>query len=207
MAISLKKGQGISLRKEENNLDEVIIGLGWDVAEPKSGGIFGSLFGKKETAEYDLDAIAVLLGRDGKMIRNTDVVFYNQMQHPSGCATLTGDNRTGAGDGDDEQIIVRLNSLPAEYDKIVFLVAIYEGRKNAQSFGEVENCFIRMVDQRGKELVRYDISGNASFAAYRSIVFAEVQREGSGWNFRAIGQPHETDSFGEIVNAQFLPKK
>ena len=218
MAISLKKGQGISLRKEENNLDEVIIGLGWDVAEPKfvaepkSGGIFGSLFGKKgtaekETAEYDLDAIAVLLGRDGKMIRNTDVVFYNQMQHPSGCATLTGDNRTGAGDGDDEQIIVRLNSLPAEYDKIVFLVAIYEGRKNAQSFGEVENCFIRMVDQGGKELVRYDISGNASFAAYRSIVFAEVQREGSGWNFRAIGQPHETDSFGEIVNAQFLRKK
>ena len=207
MAISLKKGQGISLRKEENNLDEVIIGLGWDVAEPKSAGIFGSLFGKKETAEYDLDAIAVLLGRDGKMIRNTDVVFYNQMQHPSGCATLTGDNRTGAGDGDDEQIIVRLNSLPAEYDKIVFLVAIYEGRKNAQSFGEVENCFIRMVDQGGKELVRYDISGNASFAAYRSIVFAEVQREGSGWNFRAIGQPHETDSFGEIVNAQFLRKK
>jgi stress response protein SCP2 len=95
----------------------VIIGLGWDVAEPKSGGIFGSLFGKKETAEYDLDAIAVLLGRDGKMIRNTDVVFYNQMQHPSGCATLTGDNRTGAGDGDDEQIIVRLNSLASRIRK------------------------------------------------------------------------------------------
>ncbi len=207
MAISLKKGQGVSLRKEEHHLDEVVIGLGWDVAEPKSGGFFGALFGNKKTAEYDLDAIAVLLGRDGKMITKNDLVFYNHMQHPSGCARLTGDNRTGAGDGDDEQIIVRLNSLPAEYERIVFLVAIYEGLKNNQSFGEVQNCFIRMVDQSGKELVRYDISGNASFAAYRSIVFAEVQREGSGWNFRAIGQPYQTDSFLEIVNTQFLPKR
>jgi len=201
MGVSLQKGQGVNLRKEENDLDEIVIGLGWDVAKPKTG-LLGSLFGSKP-ADYDLDAIAVLLGKNGKMLmprlENGDVVFYNNQQHGSGCVRLTGDNRTGAGDGDDEQIIVRLNALPPDYDRIVFIIAIYQGAANKQSFGEVENAFIRAVDRRGRELVRYRISGNASYSAYRSMVFAEVQREGSGWTFRAIGQPHATDKFVDLL--------
>ena len=205
MGVSLQKGQGVSLRKEENDLDEIVIGLGWDVAKPKTG-LLGGLFGQKP-AEYDLDAIAVLLGKNGKMfmprLENGDVVFYNNLQHSSGCVRLTGDNRTGAGDGDDEQIIVRLNALPPDYDRIVFIIAIYQGAANKQSFGEVENAFIRAVDRRGKELVRFNISGNAGFSAYRSMMFAEVQREGSGWTFRAIGQPHKTDKFVDLLQ-QFV---
>jgi len=202
MGVSLQKGQGVNLRKEENDLDEIVIGLGWDVAPPKKTGVLGGLFGKKP-AEYDLDAIAVVLGKNGKMQRprleNGDVIFYNNLQHSSGCIRLTGDNRTGAGDGDDEQIIVRLNALPQEYDRIVFIVSIYDGAANKQSFGEVQNAFIRAVDRRGKELVRFDMSGNAGFSAYRSLVFAEVQREGTGWTFRAIGQPHTTDKFVDLL--------
>lgn len=204
MGVSLQKGQGVSLRKEENDLDEIVIGLGWDVAQPK--GLLGALFGKKP-ADYDLDAIAVLLDANGKLLshqlKNGDIVFYNNMEHRSACVRLTGDNRTGAGDGDDEQIIVRLNALPEQYHRIVFLVQIYEGAKNNQSFGEVQNAFIRAVDRRGKELVRYDISGSASFSSYRSIVFADVEREGTGWKFRAIGQPHTTDKFTDLLG-QYL---
>jgi stress response protein SCP2 len=177
-----------------------VIGLGWDVAKPK-GGLFG-MFAKKPP-DYDLDAIAVLLGADGKMrmprLENGDVVFYNNLNHSSGCVRLTGDNRTGAGDGDDEQIIVKLNALPAEYQKIVFLVAIYDGRANQQSFGEVENAFIRAVDRRGKELVRFNISGFGATPPYRSMYFAEVVREGSGWKFNALGQPHLSDRFVDLL--------
>jgi tellurium resistance protein TerD len=196
MGVSLSKGQGVSLRKEENDLDEVVIGLGWDVAKPK-GGLFG-MFAKKPP-DYDLDAIAVLLDANGKMRQRGDVVFYNNLKHPSGCVRLTGDNRTGAGDGDDEQIIVNLNALPAEYHKIVFLVQIYAGRANNQSFGEVDNAFIRAVDRRGRELVRFDISGFGALPPYRSMYFAEVVREGSGWKFNAIGQPHLSDTFVDLI--------
>jgi len=201
MGVSLSKGQGVSLRKEENDLDEVVIGLGWDVAKPKGG--FFAMFAKKPP-EYDLDAIAVMLDANGKMrvpnlTRGGDVVFYNNLNHHSGCVRLTGDNRTGAGDGDDEQIIVKLNGLPADYHKIVFLVAIYDGRANNQSFGEVDNAFIRAVDRRGKELARFDISGFGTHPPYRSMYFAEVVREGSGWKFNAIGKPHLSDRFIDLL--------
>lgn len=200
MGVNLSKGQGVSLRKDESDLDEVTIGLGWDVAKPKGG--FLGMFAKK-MPDYDLDAIAVLLDANGKIraprLSNGDIVFYNNLNHSSGCVRLTGDNRTGEGDGDDEQIIVKLNALPAEYHKIVFLVAIYKGSVNQQSFGEVENAFIRAVDRRGKELVRFDISGFGSSPAYRSMYFAEVVREGSGWKFNALGQPHQSDEFVDLI--------
>lgn len=211
MAVSLKKGEGISLRKAgEFDLSSVTIGLGWDVAEPKKG-LLGSLFGKKDE-DYDLDAIAFLLGKDGKVhnlgkpgpngqvsLVEGDVVFYNALRHPSGAIWLTGDNRTGAGDGDDEQIVVKLDSLPAQYESIIFVVAIYDGKAKKQSFGNVQNAFIRAVDARGTEICRFNVSGNASFDRYCSMTFAEVTREGTGWNFRAIGNPHETDRFVDLL--------
>ncbi len=213
MAVTLKKGEGISLRKDgEFDLSTVTMGLGWDVAEPKKG-LIGSIFGKKEE-DYDLDAIAFLLGKDGKVhnlgqqgnngtptLVDGDVVFYNSLRHSSGAIWLTGDNRTGAGDGDDEQIVVKLDSLPPQYESIIFVVTIYGGKNKKQSFGKVQNAFIRAVDARGKEMCRFNVSGNATFDRFCSMTFAEITRQGTGWNFRAVGNPHETDRFVDVLRS------
>jgi len=229
MAISLKKGQGVSLKKDEYDLSRVTIGLGWDVAEttrfeehviqkPKSGvaGLFG---GKKKVTEqvevldeYDLDVVAFLIGENGKVndlgtiedgrstLRNGDIVFYNNLKHHSGQIHLTGDNRTGDGDGDDEQIIANLNAIPDLYAKILFVVQIYKGIELKQNFSKVRNAFIRAVDAKDKEMARFDLSGDASYANYCSLTFAELVREGKGnWKFNAIGTPHETDAFARIL--------
>jgi len=206
MAISLKKGQGVSLMKSEYDLSMVTIGLGWDINEEKKG-LLGSLFGKKEE-EYDLDVIAFLCDANGKVqnlggvdannrvtLVGGDIIFFNSLRHASGCIWLTGDNRTGAGDGDDEQIIVKLNDLPDAYQKIVFVVQIYGGQKQGQNFGKVQNAFIRAVDSKGKEMARFDLSGGAGFAQYCSMLFAELVRESGGWKFNAIGSPDQSDSF------------
>jgi len=128
------------------------------------------------------------------------VVYFNSMQHPSGNIWLTGDNRTGAGDGDDEQIIVKLDSLGNEFDRIVFVVAIYQGRKNHQHFGMVENAFIRAVDRNGKEIARFSLSGDHTFNGTCSMTFAEVYRRDGSWKFRAIGEPHATDNFVDLLD-------
>jgi tellurium resistance protein TerD len=202
MAVSLRKGQGVSLRKVENDLCQITIGLGWDVAEQKRG-FLGSLFGSKPE-DYDLDAIAFLLGPDGKLPSREDVVFYNAMKHPSGALWLTGDNRTGAGDGDDEQIVVKLDRLPAKYERILFVVSIYEGHKKSQDFSKVANAFIRAVDGKDKEMCRFDISGEGALAGHCSLTFAEVVRADGGWRFNAIGTPHATDRFVEVMGP-YLP--
>lgn len=205
MSVSLSKGQGVSLKKNEYDLSSVTIGLGWDINEDKKG-FLGGIFGKKEE-EYDLDVIAFLCNSAGKVtdlgdrengkpsLVNGDIIFFNSLRHKSGDIWLTGDNRTGAGDGDDEQIIVRLNSLDAKYEKIVFIVQIYNGEKLQQHFGKVQNAFIRAVDARNIEMARFDLSGGPAFASQRSMVFAELVRESTGWKLRAIGEPSESDSF------------
>ena len=204
MSVSLSKGQGVSLKKNEYDLSSVTIGLGWDINEEKKG-FLGRIFGKKE--EYDLDVIAFLCNSAGKVtdlgnvengkptLVNGDIIFFNSLRHKSGNIWLTGDNRTGAGDGDDEQIIVRLNSLDAQYEKIVFIVQIYNGEKLQQHFGKVQNAFIRAVDARNIEMARFDLSGGPAFASQRSMVFAELIREATGWKLRAIGESSESDSF------------
>lgn len=197
MAVSLNKGQGVSLRKADNDLSQVTIGLGWDVAEAKSG-FFGSLFGK-QPEEYDLDAIALVLGADGKMTGPQDAVFYNAKQHPGGAIWLTGDNRTGEGDGDDEQIIVKLDQVGSEYARILFVVSIYEGKKKQQHFGKVANAYIRAVDGKNQEIARYNISGNSALDGQCSLTFAELVRSNGTWAFNAIGTPHQTDRFVEVM--------
>lgn len=217
MAINLVKGQTIDLRKNDKgesfDLSTVTIGLGWDVRK-KSGGFFGKLLGGKEE-EFDLDAIAFLLDSNGKVadlgktvqtndgrqlsLYQGDVIFFNSQRHPSGNIWLTGDNRTGAGDGDDEQIIVKLDSLDAKYDKILFVVSIYQGRQRNQHFGGIENAFIRAVDNKGKEIVKFNLSGDASYNNMCSLVFAEVYRKDGTWKFRALGDPQPADSFVEIL--------
>ncbi|MBK8577832.1 MAG: TerD family protein [Candidatus Accumulibacter sp.] len=232
MAISLKKGQGVSLKKSDNDLSMVTIGLGWDVAETykmveqvverKKSGLGGLLGGTEKVMEqvrvldeYDLDVVAFLCGADGKVhdlgkrengkptLTNGDVVFFNNLRHHSGQIWLTGDNRTGAGDGDDEQIIVKLNDLPDIYAKVVFVVQIYKGLANAQSFGKVHNAFIRAEDGQGREMVRFNLSGGAQYETCRSMLFAELIRETGGWKFNAIGTPSPSDSFVEWLR-QYL---
>ncbi len=221
MAVILKKGQGISLKKNEYDLSSVTIGLGWDVAEtieleeqvrqkPNTGA--GGLLGVTHivTDQYDLDVVAFLIGENGKVndletiedgrstLKNGDVVFFNNLKHHSGQILLTGDNRTGAGDG--EQIIANLNSIPDRYLKILFVTQIYKGIERKQNFSKVQNAFIRTVDANGKEMARFDLSGYASYANYCSLTFAELVREGGGnWKFNAIGTPHETDAFARIL--------
>ena len=172
MAINLRKGQTIDLRKNEKgesvyDLSTVTIGLGWDVKQ-KETSFFGKLLGGNKEEEYDLDAIAFLLDANGKVanlgrtlqlpngqqkgLYEGDIIFFNSLKHPSGHIWLTGDNRTGEGDGDDEQIIVKLDMLDEKYQKILFVVSIYQGRQNNQHFSMVENAFIRAVDAKGKEI-------------------------------------------------------
>ncbi|KQT24007.1 tellurium resistance protein TerX [Chryseobacterium sp. Leaf405] len=216
MAINLQKGQTIDLRKNDRgesvyDLSKVTIGLGWDVR--KQGGFFGKLFSKE--AEYDLDAIAFLLDSNGKVanlgrttmtndgrqlaLQQGDIIYFNSMQHPSGNIWLTGDNRTGAGDGDDEQIIVKLDQLDQQYQKIIFVVSIYLGKKNNQHFGMIDNAFIRAVDAKGKEITKYSLSGDSSMNGMCSMTFAEAYRHNGDWKFRALGEPHHTDNFIDIL--------
>ena len=237
MAISLKKGQGVSLKKEENDLSKVTIGLGWDCEEPSQqryevverivekrkgglGGLFGGTENVRESVrvpiEWDLDVVAFLCNDEGIVknlgdmqngsptLVNGDIVFFNSLRHRSGKIWLTGDNQDGSGDGDDEQIIANLNGIPEQYHKIAFIVQIYRGKAKSQSFGEVSNAFIRAVDNKGKEMVRFDLSGGKQFAQYRSMVFAELVREGSSWKFNAIGDPYESDTFVHILKDRYL---
>lgn len=209
MGISLKKGQGVSLSKQQFDLSQVTIGLGWDVTEEKRG-LLKSMFGGKP-AEYDLDAVAFLLGENGKVndlgrteggrptLIHGDIVFYNSLKHHTGKIWLTGDNRDGGGDGDDEQIVARLDALEPRYHRIVFIVQIYHGAQNRQHFGKVKNAFIRAVDARGKEMVRFDLSGDPTFDHHCSMAFAELVREAGGWQFKALGRPHRADSFTGLL--------
>jgi len=218
MAINLVKGQTIDLRKNDKgdsyDLSNVTVGLGWDVRK-KSSGILGGLLGGGKQQEYDLDAIAFLLDSNDKVVNvgrtvqsnsgqnigfyEGDIIFFNSMKHSSGHIWLTGDNRTGAGDGDDEQIIVKLDSLETKYQKILFVVTIYQGRQNNQHFGMVENAFIRAVDNKGKEIVKFSLSGDSTYNGMCSMIFAEVYRKDGTWKFRAIGDPYQFDSFVEIL--------
>ncbi len=206
MAINLTKGQTINLDKSAYNLSRVTIGLGWDVKKPAGGGgLLGGLFGKKQE-DYDLDAVAFLLDASDKVISigdktlvGGDIIFFNNLRHPSGQIWLTGDNRTGAGDGDDEQIIVNLDGLGQQYQKILFSVVIYQGHSRKQHFGEVANAYIRAVDAGGKEMARFNLSNDATFTGMCSMVFAEVYRKDGGWKVRAIGNPMPADTFIEIL--------
>jgi tellurium resistance protein TerD len=207
MAIKLQKGQTINLEKSQYTLSQVTVGLGWDVRQASPKGILGRLLSGKQDEDYDLDAVAFLLDENGK-VRNLgdkliggDVIFFNNLKHPSGTIWLTGDNRTGAGDGDDEQIIVRLDAMSPAVHRILFVVQIYEGKQKNQHFGMVENAFIRAVDAKGTEMLRYNISGDASCNGKCSMIFAEVYRKGPDWKFRAIGDVQDTDNFVEILKS------
>ncbi|MFD7920503.1 TerD family protein [Streptomyces sp. NPDC059740] len=174
MGVSLSKGGNVSLTKEAPNLTAVIVGLGWD-ARTTTG------------TDFDLDASALLVDETGKVGNDQNFVFFNNLKSPDGSVEHTGDNLTGEGEGDDEQVKVNLVGVPAEVAKIVFPVSIYDAENRQQSFGQVRNAFIRVVNQADNtEIARYDLSEDASTET--AMVFGELYRNGAEWKFRAVGQ-------------------
>lgn len=199
MSVNLQKGQKVDLTKGNAGLRRVLVGLGWDEVEQKRG-----MFAKK-SQNIDCDAIVFLLDSNGRIAGLKDVVFYNNLRHESGCVVHQGDNLTGAGDGDDEQIVVELSDLPARYDRIVILVSIFQAAARKQHFGLIENAFIRLVDaDTNKELCIYNLSEN--YSGMTSMIFGELYRYKGEWKFNAIGQPLQLWSISEIAEQYGLDR-
>ena len=174
MGVSLSKGGNVSLTKEAPGLTAVTVGLGWDVRSTTG-------------TDFDLDASAILVNAQGKASSDGAFVFFNNLTSADGSVKRLGDNLTGEGEGDDEQINVDLAAVPADVDKVVFPVSIYDADSRSQSFGQVRNAFIRIINQAGgAELARYDLSEDASTET--AMVFGELYRNGTDWKFRAVGQ-------------------
>jgi tellurium resistance protein TerD len=174
MALSLSKGQNLSLSKVDPNLKKLVLGLGWD---PRN----------TDGQEFDLDASAFLLAENGKVRSDGDFIFYNQKVSPCGGMEHMGDNRTGVGDGDDEQIKIDLGKIAAGVQRVVITVTIHDADVRKQSFGQVGNAFIRIVNEEsGAEVVRYDLSED--YSTETAMIFGEVYRYGGEWKFKAVGQ-------------------
>ena len=196
MSISLQKGQRISLSKEAPGLTRIMCGLGWDVAKKSGGGIFGALAG---SPDFDLDATVLCLDANNKLASKNDIVYFGNLKHPSGGITHLGDNLTGAGEGDDEVILVDLPKIPAQISKLVFVVTIYQAIKRKQDFGQVENAFVRLVNQAdNKELARYNLSGN-DYTQMTAMTLAEVYRHQDDWKMAAIGNGFRVEGLQDIV--------
>lgn len=178
MSVSLQKGQKVSLTKDNPGLNKVVVGLGWDVNQFDTGG------------DFDLDAAAFLLADSGKVSRQEDFVFFGNLEHPSGSVKHMGDNLTGAGEGDDEQIRIDLSLVPANITKIAFTVTIYEAESRRQNFGQINNAFIRIYNEiNGEELLRYDLGED--FSIETAAVFGELYKNGNEWKFNAIGSGYQ----------------
>lgn len=174
MTVPLSKGGNINLTKTDSTLKNIVAGLGWDVRETDG-----------ET--FDLDASILMVKADGKVGSDSDFIFYHQKDSACGAIHHTGDNRTGAGDGDDEAIHVFLDKVPADIQKLIIGVSIYEAEKKRQNFGQVLNAFVRLVNKdTNEEVTRYDLSENASMDT--AMIFGEIYRYEGEWKFKAVGQ-------------------
>ena len=174
MAISLQKGNNVNLSREAPTMSKMILGLGWDLRASDGDG-------------FDLDASAFLLNESGKVRSEADFIFYNQAKSTDGSVEHTGDNRTGAGDGDDEQIVLDLTKVPADVNKIAVCVTIHEAEARRQNFGMVSSAFMRCVDAgKNLEIVRFDLSED--YSTETAMIFGEVYRHSGDWKFKAIGQ-------------------
>ena len=191
MPVNLKKGQKVNLVKENPGLRNVRVGLGWDEAEQKKG-FFASLFSAK-AADIDCDASVILCGADGKVVSTAIkecCVYFGNLVHPSGAVQHAGDNLTGGGEGDDEQIMIDLQRLPANVQKLVFVVNIYDANVRRQHFGMIKNAFIRLVDLgNDSEICRFNLTED--YTGMTGLVVGEIYRKAGGWSFNAIGSGYQ----------------
>ena len=202
MSVSLQKGQKVNLSKDNAGLAKVIVGLGWDEAKPSGGGgggFFATLFGGGAATTHqaiDCDASAIML-KNGKFVDRNDLVYFGNLKHKSGTVNHMGDNLTGEGEGDDEQIVIDLSRVPAEYDKIVIVVNIYQAVQRKQHFGMIENAFIRLVDARNnKEMCKYNLTEN--YSGMTAMIFGEIYRHNGEWKFNAMGNGTTDPGIGEL---------
>lgn len=174
MSINLSKGQRIDLTKTNPGLTKVIVGLGWDTNQYDGG------------ADFDLDSSAFLLDANGKAAEESDFVFYNQLVHPSGSVEHTGDNRTGEGDGDDEQIVIDFSKVPSHIHRIAITVTIHDAEARKQNFGQVSNAFARVVNEEtNEEILRFDLGED--FSIETAVVICELYKHNGDWKFNAVG--------------------
>ncbi len=178
MPVNLTKGQKVSLTKDNPGLSKVVVGLGWDVNQFDTGG------------DFDLDATAFMLSDNGKCPSDKEFIFFGNLAHPTGAVIHQGDNLTGAGEGDDEQIKIDLSKVPDNIVKIAFAVTIYDAETRKQNFGQVSNAFIRICDEaNGQELLRYDLGED--FSIETAAIFGELYKNGGEWKFNAIGSGYQ----------------
>ncbi len=192
MSVNLQKGQKVELRKNNGGeLRRVMVGLGWDEVKQSRG------FFAPKPQDIDCDASAFIC-MNGRLKDTSDVVYFGNLTHRSGCVRHMGDNLTGAGDGDDEQIMVDLASLPSQYDKIIVVVNIYQAAQRRQHFGMIRNAFIRICDaDTNQEILKYNLSEN--YNGMTAMVFGELYRYNGTWKFNAIGQATQDNSIGDLA--------
>lgn len=186
-SVDLSKGQTINLKKPTTestgfDLSSIRLGMGWT-----------------SKTKFDLDASCVLLNTEGKMEKDSDLVYFGAQKHSSGKVWSLGDNTTGEGEGDDETIIAQLESLDSKYNKIVFFVNIYQGKSRGQRFSDLTESYCRIMDAKGKEIARFAISNNSDLNNKYSFIFGEAFRTSNGWEFKAIGEALETDQISGIT--------
>lgn len=199
MAINLQKGQRVDLTKGNPGLSKIMVGLGWDpVQSGGGGGLFGSLFGGGGNANIDCDASVIMLGANDKLQSNKDVIYFGNLKSVDGSVQHTGDNLTGDGDGDDEQIFVDLNRVPSHIQKLVFMVNIYDCINRKQHFGMIRNAFIRLVNPGNhQELIHYNLTDN--YSGKTCLIAGELYRHGNEWKFAAVGNGTNAASISEVV--------
>ena len=192
MSVNLQKGQRVELRKNNGGeLRRVMVGLGWDEVQQSRG------FFAPKPQDIDCDASAFIC-TNGRLAGTDDVVYFGNLTHRSGCVRHMGDNLTGAGEGDDEQIMVDLASLPSQYDKIIVVVNIYQAAQRRQHFGMIRNAFIRICDaETNQEILKYNLSEN--YNGMTAMVFGELYRYNGTWKFNAIGQATQDNSVGDLA--------
>lgn len=178
MAVSLSKGQKVDLTKTNPGLTNVVIGLGWDTNKYDGGN------------DFDLDSSVFLLGENGKILNETDFVFYNNPEGANGAVVHTGDNRSGAGVDDDEQVKINLTGVPANIQRIAFTITIHDAERRNQNFGQVSNSYVRIFNEvSGEELIRYDLGED--FSIETAIIVGEMYRHNGEWKFNAIGSGYQ----------------
>lgn len=196
MSISLQKGQKISLMKDNAGLGKVMVGLGWDPVQEKKG-LLGGLFGGA-SADVDCDASVFMLDENGKMTQKKDIVYYGHLMSDCGSIKHMGDNLTGEGEGDDEQVMVNLAQVPQNVNKLLFVVNIYNASKRNQHFGMIQNAFIRIVDMsNNSEILKYNLT--EQYSGKTAIVAGELYRNNGDWKFGAIGEGTDDPSLSTLA--------
>lgn len=191
MSVRLQKGQKVSLSKENAGLSRIIVGLGWDEVQQPRG------FFAPKPQPIDCDAFALLL-TNGRLVDIKDIVYFGNLTHYTNAVKHMGDNLTGAGDGDDEQIVIDLNNIPMQYDKVILAVNIYRGHERRQHFGMIKNAFIRLVDARNNnEMCIYNLTEN--YSGQLAMLFGEVYRYNNEWKFNAVGQGTTDGTIGDFA--------